>query len=95
MPANTTFFLQVLDGGENPQDPRDAGIEANLDTQFTIGIATGVNTTFISVGNNVKDGDLDGFLDIINFLLGQTSPPQVLTTSYGANENNISPNLAK
>ena len=50
--------------------------------------------TFISVGDNTQD-DLDGFLDIINFLLGESNPPQVLTTSYGFNENTVSPSLAK
>ena len=58
-------------------------------------MATNVPTTFISVGNNVKDGDLSGFLDIINFLLGETAPPQVLTTSFGADETDISPALAQ
>ena len=64
-------------------DPQD------LDTQYTIGVATGVPTIFISCGENNKDG-LSGFLDQINFLLGQTNPPQVLTTSYGQNENTVS-----
>ena len=67
----------------------------NLDIQYTVGIATGVPVTFISVGERTKDGALDGFLDIINFLLGQSAPPQVLTTSYGQNEDNISASLAK
>ncbi|KAI0628873.1 family S53 protease [Trametes polyzona] len=92
--SSTTFTLQTLDGGENDQDPSDAGVEANLDIQYTVGLATGVPTTFISVGDDFQDGDLEGFLDIINFLLGQSSPPQVLTTSYGQNENTISAKLA-
>ena len=70
-------------------------ITQDLDTQYTIGIANGIPTTFISVGENTRDVNLDGFLDIINFLAGQTAPPQVLTTSYGQNENTISRNLAK
>lgn len=67
----------------------------DLDTQYTTGIASGVPITFISVGERTKDGALDGFLDIINFLLGETAPPQVLTTSYGQNENTVSRALAK
>ena len=62
----------------------------DLDTQYTIGIASGVPVTFISVGERTRDGNLDGFLDIINFLLGESNPPQVLTTSYGQNENTVS-----
>lgn len=67
----------------------------NLDVQYTVGIASGVPTIFISVGDNFQDGDLEGFLDIINFLLNETTPPQVLTTSYGENESDISRSLAK
>ncbi|KAI0066344.1 subtilisin-like protein [Artomyces pyxidatus] len=94
LPSSTTFTLQTLDGGSNPQSQSEAGIEADLDTQFTIGLATKVPTVFISVGNNFQDGALEGFLDIINFLLGESAPPQVLTTSYGQNENTISRSLA-
>ncbi|KAI0354061.1 family S53 protease [Trametes cingulata] len=85
IPPSTTFSLQTLDGGQNPQDQTQAGIEANLDTQYTVGVATGVPTVFISVGGDNQDG-LSGFLDIIQFLLGETDQPQVLTTSYGFNE---------
>ncbi|KAJ3729753.1 family S53 protease [Lentinula raphanica] len=42
IPLSTTFTLQTLDGGSNPQDILQAGIEANLDIQYTIGLATGV-----------------------------------------------------
>lgn len=92
--STTTFTLQTLDGGTNSQTRSQAGIEADLDIQYTVGIATGVPVTFISVGENFKDGGLEGFLDIINFLLGESNPPHVLTTSYGQNENTISSSLA-
>ncbi|KAI0746562.1 family S53 protease [Daedaleopsis nitida] len=84
----TTFTLQTLDGGQNPQGASQAGVEANLDIQYTVGVASGVPTIFISVGDNNQDG-VDGFMDIINFLLGQSNPPQVLTTSYGFNEPDL------
>ncbi|KAI0046357.1 family S53 protease [Auriscalpium vulgare] len=92
--SSTTFTLQTLDRGSNPQGVNQAGIEANLDVQYTVGVATGVPVTFISVGDNFQDGDLEGFMDIINFLLAESAPPQVLTTSYGQNENTISRTLA-
>ncbi|KAJ2985446.1 hypothetical protein NUW54_g10149 [Trametes sanguinea] len=95
LPASTTFTLQTLDGGENPQNPNEAGVEADLDIQYTVGVASEVPTVFISVGDDFQDGALEGFLDIINFLLSESAPPQVLTTSYGQNENTISRNLAK
>ena len=49
-------------------------------------MATNVPTTFISVGDQNQDGDLGGFLDIINSLLAEDNPPLVLTTSFGFNE---------
>lgn len=66
----------------------------NLDIQYTVGIATNVPTTFISVGEDQED-QVFGFMDVINFLLDQDFPPQVLTTSYGADEGGISPILVQ
>ncbi|KAI0261762.1 family S53 protease [Gloeopeniophorella convolvens] len=93
LPSTTTFSLQTLDGGSNSQTLSQAGVEADLDTQYTVGVASGVPVTFVSVGDNTRDG-VFGFLDIINFLLGESSPPSVLTTSYGSNENEVSRSLA-
>ncbi|KAJ6563914.1 family S53 protease-like protein [Mycena capillaripes] len=91
----TTFTLQTLDGGTNTQTRSAAGIEANLDTQYTIGVATGVPITFISVGENNADG-VDGFMDIITTLIGEstTTRPKVLTTSYGFDESDLSRSMA-
>ncbi|KAH8992200.1 peptidase S8/S53 domain-containing protein [Lactarius akahatsu] len=76
-----------------PMDVQGGGapiLTTDLDVQYTIGLASGVQTVFISVGDQYQDGDLEGFLDIINFLSGKSAPPQVLTTSYGQDENTIS-----
>ncbi|KAI0344952.1 subtilisin-like protein [Trametopsis cervina] len=94
IPSSTAFKLQTLDGGSNPQGSGQAGDEANLDIQYTVGVATGIPTTFISVGNNFQDGGLEGFLDTVNFVLNESNPPQVLTTSYGNDESDISRALA-
>ncbi|KAF9061050.1 family S53 protease-like protein [Rhodocollybia butyracea] len=48
---STTFALETIDGGENTQGAADAGTEANLDIQYTVGIALGVPITFFSNGN--------------------------------------------
>ncbi|PBK70051.1 family S53 protease [Armillaria solidipes] len=93
MSSTTTFTLQTLDGGQDPQGVNEAGIEANLDIQYTVGIATGVPTIFISVGDSSTDG-VDGFLDMINFLNAEANPPQVLTTSYSFDETDISGSVA-
>ncbi|ETW78237.1 serine protease S53 [Heterobasidion irregulare TC 32-1] len=90
--SSSNYSILSIDGGENSQD-EEPGFEANLDIQYTVGVATGVPTVFITVGDQTQD-DLNGFLDEINVLLNQTKPPQVLTTSYGFNENQIPIGLA-
>ncbi|PIL23443.1 hypothetical protein GSI_14754 [Ganoderma sinense ZZ0214-1] len=80
-----TFDIVAIDGGITNTNSQGT-VEATLDVQYTVGVATNVPTTFVSVGNNNQDGDLGGFLDIINFLLKQDNPPLVLTTSFGFDE---------
>ncbi|RPD54237.1 family S53 protease [Lentinus tigrinus ALCF2SS1-7] len=59
--------------------------EASLDIQYTVGVATGVPTTLYSVG----DAGGQGFIDLVNFLLGLDELPLVLSTSYGFNESDF------
>jgi tripeptidyl-peptidase-1 len=92
--SSTTFKLQTIDGGSNPQGRSYAGIEANLDVQYTVGVATGVPVYFLSVGDNFQDGGLEGFLDTVNYVSSESVSTYVLTTSYGQNENTISRALA-
>ncbi len=75
----------------NTQNPSAPGDEANLDIQYTVGLATGVPTTFLSSGVSSNEG----FLDMVNFILAESNPPQVLTTSYAFNEIGLSPAFAK
>ncbi|KAA1474739.1 family S53 protease [Dentipellis sp. KUC8613] len=86
IPDATVFTVELIDGGQNNQD--EPGIEANLDTQYTVGIATKVPIEFVSVGEDNSDG-IDGFLDIINQLLSEADTPNVLTTSYSFNEPDL------
>jgi tripeptidyl-peptidase I len=64
-----------------------------MDIQYTVGVAQGVPVTFISVGPNNRDG-FEGHLDLAQYLLSMAQPPQVVTTSYGFDENNVDPNAA-
>lgn len=58
-----------------------------------MGLASGVPVTFISVGSNTTGLE---FIDIINFLLGESNPPHVLTTSFGyPNEDELPVSIAK
>ncbi len=68
-------------------------VSQDLDTQYTIGLASDVPVYFISVGPDTTDG-IYGFLDLVNFLESETNPPCVLAISYGFNENEITALLA-
>ena len=46
-------------------------------------MASDVPVTFISVGNNFQDDNIQWFLVIIDALLAESAPLQVLTTNYG------------
>ena len=62
-----------------------ASLLQSLDIQYTVGVATNVPTTFVTVGDQNND-NLSGFLDQIDFLLKQQTAPLVLTTSFGFDE---------
>ncbi|TFK81380.1 subtilisin-like protein [Polyporus arcularius HHB13444] len=89
--ADSLFAVQSVDGGTN--NLVGATTEATLDIQYTVGLATDVDTTFVSVGRNNSDG-IAGFLDVINALIAQDEVPFVLTTSFGFNEKDIPLGLA-
>ncbi|KAI0827199.1 family S53 protease-like protein [Trametes gibbosa] len=93
MDPATNFSVTLLDGGNNDQDVPSVS-EGELDIQYTVGLATNVPVEYIMVGIKAQDGDLDGYLDEVNYLLSQKAPPQVLTTSYGFAESGLSFKLA-
>ncbi|KAJ3535677.1 hypothetical protein NM688_g6943 [Phlebia brevispora] len=82
--SETGFITKRVANGKNLQDLDQAGNEANLDIQYTVGIASGVPTTFLTVGGN----DLIWITDLrwISDLLNMKDIPNVITTSYGADE---------
>ncbi|KAJ6548429.1 family S53 protease [Mycena capillaripes] len=88
LPATTKFDVELLDGGSNTQITGFAGVEASLDIEYTVGVASGVPVKFISVGP-LNNDTVSGFLDQINALISDPSRPTVLTTSYGADEEDM------
>jgi tripeptidyl-peptidase-1 len=96
MSSSTGFSITSVDNGNNfDQNVVDAGMEADLDIQYTIGLATGVPVDFITIGTDNQDGDDGGCLDVINKLISETSPPLVVTTSYGfEQESSLSKDLS-
>jgi len=87
MNSPLTFTEQFVSGGQSLQDLSRAGCEANLDIQYTVGLATGVPTVFISSGKS----NLEAFDILVRSLLRQPIPPTVLSLSYGFNEDAVAP----
>lgn len=82
----------------NNQTLSRAGKEAGLDIQYAMGIASGVPTTFLSVGPEMfthPDDFVTALLNEANYLLSLENPPNVLTSSYGINEANVTQSMAK
>ncbi|GJJ06784.1 hypothetical protein Clacol_000980 [Clathrus columnatus] len=94
LPSNLTFNVEFIDGGSDPQNPSEAGIVANLNVQYTIGLAPTIPVTVIIVGPDNTDG-IDGFLDLINFVLEQPNPAQVLLIPFGFNEPDVTSTMAQ
>ena len=67
--------------------------DQSLDIQYTVGMATGVPTTFFTVGDS-NDGDLTGFLDLVNQFIAADVPPTTFTTSFGFPEELVPQDLA-
>ncbi|KAE9383351.1 subtilisin-like protein [Gymnopus androsaceus JB14] len=91
IPPRTTFTLLSIDGGINTQNLSDAGVEADLDIEYTTGLATNVPIEFLTVGGDDFGTSL---LDTTTFLDGVAKPPSVMTTSYGDNEENFGSSMA-
>ncbi|KAF9309519.1 hypothetical protein BG003_009647 [Podila horticola] len=87
-----TFTDKLIDGGQNLQDPpAKHGVEANLDIQYTVGIATGVPIEFVSSG----DSSVKGVVKMVNALLSETTVPTVLSFSYAFDEDFVTPRDAE
>ncbi|KAK2462492.1 hypothetical protein APHAL10511_005462 [Amanita phalloides] len=81
-----TFADQSIDGGQNLQGPGTAGLEANLDIQYTVGLVNFSPVVFLSSGL----ANINGFINMANYWLTQARPPTVVSISYGFNENQVS-----
>ncbi|KAI0670879.1 peptidase S8/S53 domain-containing protein [Trametes maxima] len=94
LPVNTPFAFPSIDGGKNPQGTLDAGIEANIDIQYTVGIAAGaLPTTFFSIDTN-SIGGVGSFMDLAITMLSQESLSVIVTSSsFGFNENELTANV--
>ncbi|KAJ7057595.1 subtilisin-like protein [Mycena amicta] len=93
IPSDTTFAVETTANGTNPQGPGFARGEADLDVEYVVGVATGVPTTFLSVGGVFNDSAL---IDTLTFLdnLSDADLPTVMSTSYAQSESDFGISLA-
>ncbi|KAL6415427.1 tripeptidyl-peptidase I [Ilyonectria robusta] len=104
----TGFSVSLVNGGQNLQGEYPSG-EANLNIQYAVALADQVPVQFISVGGENHDfnTDLDlfdsteawiePFLELTTYLvnLEDKKLPQVISISYGVNEQHVPKSYAK
>jgi tripeptidyl-peptidase-1 len=104
-PRHTDSFV----GGLNDQNSAVSSTEANLDIQYTAGILPpSIKTTYYSTPGrgllvpdldqpNPEDNQNEPYLDYFTYLVGLDDKelPQVLTTSYGEDEQSVPPEYAR
>lgn len=94
--ADVDYSVERINGGG--YDPNNPGREANLNIQYTQGIAFPIKHIFYSTGGK-PDGKLtntdDPYLDWLDYVLARPSIPQTISTSYGGNEFNFPADYAQ
>ncbi|KAL4918733.1 peptidase S8/S53 domain-containing protein [Aspergillus aurantiobrunneus] len=102
------FSVVKLNGGRNDQNSTEDSGEANLDLQYIIGVSAPLPVTEFSTGGRGKlvpdlsspdpsDNSNEPFLDFLEGVLklDQESLPQVISHSYGENEQTIPEGYAR
>lgn len=80
---DTTYTVKGIATVSDPQGPDFAGIEADLDIEYTVGLATGIPVTNVIVAPYVYDDGSGGFLLTARVLAAHSDTSHVVTTSYG------------
>lgn len=106
--GDTTWNVTSINNGLNNQTLADAGDEANLDVQYAFGMVgalaqktvftTGGRPPFINdlVANGTDDNE--PYLDFLNYILASNytdALPQVISTSYGDDEQSVPKSYAQ
>jgi tripeptidyl-peptidase-1 len=101
--VGSTFQVTSINGAVVDQNSTEDSGEANLDIQYTLGlVAPKIATRFFYTPGYgpeipVQGEDNEPYLDFFSYLLGLDDDelPDVLTTSYGENEQNVPAEFAK
>lgn len=101
--AGYTFGVELVNGGQNPQNASKAGTEANLDVEYALAIGHPARATYYSTGGRgvkLNDSgqpfpdeytDNEPYLDLLEYLLGKPDEelPHVLSVSYADDELSV------
>ncbi|KAH9011592.1 subtilisin-like protein [Lactarius pseudohatsudake] len=85
----TYRVVQIKGGGYNSTNPTDEG---NLNMQYTSAIAYPTTHIFYSTGSSATLGD--PFINWLDYVLGQLSVPQTVSTPYSTPEYKVPPEYA-
>ncbi|KAA1083540.1 hypothetical protein PGT21_005078 [Puccinia graminis f. sp. tritici] len=111
LPTTNNFTVVSVNGGLNPQThtvdelARHVGVEGNLDIQTTMGFTAPMpNIFYTTAGSPPFQADLftptnsnEPYLDWLLYIASQpdSAVPQVISTSYGDDEQTVPANYAK
>ncbi|KAK7053681.1 family S53 protease-like protein [Favolaschia claudopus] len=101
IPSNTTYDLIEIGAEEEAEVPPENAallqLEANLDVQYALGLATGVPVQFLSVNTPSLDNDAfaTAFVETSMYLDGLEDPPLVVTTSYAPTETDFGESMTR
>ncbi|PCH42074.1 tripeptidyl peptidase A [Wolfiporia cocos MD-104 SS10] len=101
--ANSTFEVIYINGGENSQNLSDAGIEADLDTQYAFGLTYPTPRTFYTTGgsppyipdDHTPENSNEPYANWLEYIMNVENPPQTISTSYGDDEQTVPESYAK
>ncbi|KAH9041304.1 subtilisin-like protein [Lactarius pseudohatsudake] len=100
--ANDPTFL-VIDINNSGYDPQHPGAEANVDMQYTQGIAWPTPHVFYSIGGLAEEFIPDSFQQVnsnepflgwLEEIIGLEDVPETIVTSYGGDEQTFPPDYA-
>ncbi|KAH9164752.1 subtilisin-like protein [Lactarius sanguifluus] len=100
--ANDPTFL-VIDINDSGYDPNKPGWEANIDMQYTQGMAWPTPHVFYSIGGLAEEFIPDSFTPVntnepylgwLDTMIGSEDVPQTISTSYGGDEQTFPPDYA-
>ncbi|OJD16341.1 hypothetical protein AJ78_03474 [Emergomyces pasteurianus Ep9510] len=100
--VGSTFSVQSINGGLNTQGGKNNSMEANLDIQYIVSLSRSPNVTYFTTGGrgplipdidqpDPNNSNNEPYLEQVLYLLALPDDelPNVLSTSYGDNEQSI------